>query len=88
MSNSTLVTAGGASLPSAGDFDLLTPDETARRLKVAKQTLARWRVEGKGPKFVRLNGQGGRIAYRPSDVATWVARYVFASTSEADQAAA
>ena len=51
-------TAGGTT--PVADIDLFTPDETARWLKVAKQTLAKWRSEGRGPAFVRLNGPGGR----------------------------
>src|SRR3954454_2159183 len=67
----------------AGGLELLTPVQTSAKLKIAKQTLARWRVEGKGPKFLRL---GGRVLYRPADLEAWLSRCVFASTSEADRA--
>jgi hypothetical protein len=72
-------------IPTGGFGELLTPDETARRLRLAKQTLARWRVEGKGPRFVRL---GGRIFYPSSNIDAFVAASLFSSTAEADQAAA
>jgi len=36
---------------------------------VAANTLRRWRSEGKGPKYVKLNH---RIGYRPEDLDTWI----------------
>jgi hypothetical protein len=72
-------------VPAAGYDELLTPDQTSAKVKIAKQTLARWRVEGRGPRFLRL---GNRIFYRPGDLEAWLATCVFSSTSEADQAAA
>ncbi len=72
-------------VPAGGYDELLTPDQTSARVKIAKQTLARWRVEGRGPRFVRL---GNRIFYRPGDIEAWLATCVFSSTSEAGRAAA
>ncbi len=73
-------------VPAGGNInELLTPEEAARHLKMAKQTLARWRVEGTGPPFVRL---GTRIFYRRSDLHAFVAGRVFSSTAEADRAMA
>jgi hypothetical protein len=72
---------------ASGDIDLLTPAQTARRLRVKIGTLAKWRSLGRGPRFVRLTDHG-RIAYRPVDVRDWLSRHVYASTAEADQAAA
>ena len=65
--------------------ELLTALETARRLRLAKQTLARWRCEGRGPPFIRL-GAGGRVAYRTVDVDAWLASRRAFSTAEADRA--
>ena len=48
--------------------DLLTPAEAAMWLRLAKQTLARWRCEGRGPAFLRL---GKRVLYRAPDVEAW-----------------
>jgi predicted DNA-binding transcriptional regulator AlpA len=58
---------------------LLTPSEAAARTRLARQTLARLRVEGKGPAFVKL---GGRVAYRQSAVETWITSRTRRSTSE------
>jgi excisionase family DNA binding protein len=63
---------------------LLLADEAAERLRVAKQTLARWRVEGQGPPFIRL---GSRVLYRVADVDAYIAEHRFHSTAEADRAA-
>lgn len=48
---------------------ILTTEEVAASLEVTEHTLAMWRSEGKGPKFVRL-GRG--IFYRRSDVQEWI----------------
>lgn len=49
--------------------DLLTPPDLARKLGVAKQTLAVWRLKGTGPAFYRA---GSRILYRAADVESWL----------------
>ena len=72
-------------VPGGSCGELLTPDQTSAKLKIAKQTLAQWRVEGKGPKFVRL---GNRAFYRAGDVEAFVTGHVFSSTAEADRTAA
>ena len=63
---------------------LFDPDETAAYLRVARQTLAKWRCIGTGPRFVRI---GGRIFYDVADLETFIADRKFGSTAEADQAA-
>ena len=60
-------------VPAGPGSELLTPDETAGRLRLAKQSLARWRCEGRGPPFIRLGGLGGRVAYRTADIDAWLA---------------
>ena len=82
---SPATTQGGSSRGGPPGAELLTPDETAQRLRLAKQALARWRVEGKGPAFVRLDGN--RIAYRADDIEAWLAGRRFHSTAEADRTA-
>lgn len=62
---------------------LLDPQEASTCLRVAKQTLARWRCHGQGPRFVRL---GGRIFYDVADLDAFIAANKFHSTAEADQA--
>jgi hypothetical protein len=72
------------SVAEAAPKRLLDPQETARYLRIAKQTLARWRCYGLGPRFVRL---GGRIFYDAADLNAFIAARKFHSTAEADQAA-
>jgi hypothetical protein len=62
---------------------LFNPEEASDYLRVARQTLARWRCYGFGPHFVRV---GGRIFYDPADLDAFIAANKFHSTSAADQA--
>jgi predicted DNA-binding transcriptional regulator AlpA len=56
--------------PQSTEIDpLLTPDAAGAVLGIARQTLARWRVEGKGPPYVKL---GSRVAYRRAALNAWV----------------
>lgn len=48
---------------------LLTPAQTASVLQIKVQTLSKWRMTGKGPRWTRCNSA---IRYRPSDVAAYV----------------
>jgi predicted DNA-binding transcriptional regulator AlpA len=59
---------------------LLTPDDTARLLRVSRQHLARLRVLGGGPPFVKLSHRV--VAYRRADIEAWVAGRVRRSTSD------
>ena len=63
---------------------LFDPEEASDYLRLARQTLARWRCYGIGPPFVRI---GGRIFYDPADLDAFIAARKFGSTAEADQAA-
>ena len=63
--------------------DLLTTYETAKLLKVSRQTLAVWRLRGFGCRYIKL---GSRVLYAPSDVAAWLESNTRASTSDADGA--
>ena len=57
------------------DFDqLLTPAEAGEILRSNTQTLANWRVQGKGPPWVRLIGR--RVFYRKADLKDWIAAQV------------
>ena len=51
--------------------DLLTTEQTAEWLQLEAQTLAKWRVTGKGPRFVKL---GRAVRYRIADVDEWIER--------------
>jgi predicted DNA-binding transcriptional regulator AlpA len=55
-------------LPSANDT--LIPTECIEAYTgITRQTHARWRHEGVGPKYTRL---GGRVFYRSGDVRAWI----------------
>jgi hypothetical protein len=54
---------------SAGP-DLLITVEAAKYLRLAPQTLSRWRCEGRGPGYHRL---GGRIFYARPDLDAFIA---------------
>jgi excisionase family DNA binding protein len=50
--------------------DLLTEREVARQIKVSLASLRKWRVERRGPQFVKV---GALVRYRPEDVERWMA---------------
>jgi hypothetical protein len=62
----------------------LTPDEASQLIGAAKQTMARWRVEGIGPQFIRV---GRKIMYAVEDLILWMNSRRVSSTSEATKAA-
>jgi excisionase family DNA binding protein len=47
----------------------LTPSEAASYLRTSKSTLAKRRMQGSGPPFVRI---GRAVRYRLSDLDTWM----------------
>ena len=62
---------------------ILSPKDAGDYIGVSPLTLANWRVQGKGPRFIRLSAR--KIAYRVSDLETWLTARSFFSTSQADQ---
>jgi len=61
---------------------LLTPGETAERLRVSLPTLARWRQSGSGPPFVKFSRTKQAIVrYRESDLLEFIDENLQASTS-------
>lgn len=58
---------------------VLRPDETARRLNNSTSTLAKWRMTGDGPRFVKV---GRAVRYRQSDIEDWLASRTVSSTAE------
>ena len=58
---------------------LLPAPEAATRLGVRTQTLARWRVEGRGPRFIKV---GRAVRYRESDLERWIEERLRESTSQ------
>ena len=53
--------------------DLLTEEQAAERLTVKVGTLRDWRVDKKGPPFVKLVGT---LRYRAQDIDQWVEEQV------------
>lgn len=53
-------------------------------LGLSPSTLAKWRVSGRGPSFVKL---GSRVAYRTDDLEAWLAAQVRRSTSDSASSA-
>ena len=48
----------------------LNEQEVSKRLNVSVATLRRWRLEKRGPIFVKV---GSLVRYRPEDLDSWVA---------------
>lgn len=50
--------------------EMLTDLEVAGALKMSRQTLANWRSEGRGPRFIKVGGRS--VRYRRGDVEAWI----------------
>ena len=50
-------------------LNLLTETDVAARLKVSLASVRRWRLEKRGPVFVKV---GACVRYRPEDLESWV----------------
>jgi predicted DNA-binding transcriptional regulator AlpA len=48
---------------------LLTADDVATQLGVPASTLANWRYQGLGPRYLRI---GRHVRYDPVDVDVWI----------------
>jgi predicted DNA-binding transcriptional regulator AlpA len=55
---------------SHGIEPLISERQLCKLLSVSLPTMARWRIEGRAPRFVVLGVR--RLAYRPSDVNAWL----------------
>lgn len=76
--------SGVASAVGAADIGaLMPPEEAARFLGFKEGWLAKLRMTGGGPKFVKL---GRLVRYRRADLEAWIASHVVASTSERSKA--
>jgi predicted DNA-binding transcriptional regulator AlpA len=56
---------------SHGIEPLISERQLCELLGIGLPTIARWRSEGNGPRFIVLGVR--RLAYRPSDVRAWLA---------------
>ena len=62
---------------------LLTTIEVAGMLRISRRTLERMRVDGTGPRYLKVGpGKRSRVLYRQSDVEAWLGKFNFGSTSE------
>jgi predicted DNA-binding transcriptional regulator AlpA len=62
---------------------LLTTIEVAEMLRISRRTLERMRVEGTGPRYLKVGpGKRSRVLYRQGDVLDWLDRFQYGSTSE------
>jgi hypothetical protein len=62
---------------------MLTTAQLSKRLNVRPQTVRLWRLNGRGPRFVRLGStRFGRVLYDEDDVQDWLAKRKHASTAE------
>lgn len=56
--------------PALGTLpEVATRAEVSAFVRIAVPTLAKWAMEGKGPKYRRA---GGRVLYRRADVLAWL----------------
>lgn len=61
-------------------LEVLDPREAAEYLRSSASTLAKMRIYGGGPSFVKQNAR--RVVYRRRDLDTWLAGKVVTSTSD------
>jgi hypothetical protein len=71
-------------MPSLLDDPLWTPDETAEVVRRPENWLAKKRIDGDGPPFLKI---GGKVRYRRSDVLRWLEQQERTSTSDPGPAA-
>ena len=65
--------------------NFLTQDEAAKMLRISSRSLARYRLEGTGPAYMKA---GHRVLYRNADILAWLDSRKVKSTSEARHAKA
>lgn len=58
---------------------LLSADKAANILNISPSTLAKMRLSGTSPRYIKL---GRRVAYKPSDLEAWIEAQSFRSTAE------
>jgi hypothetical protein len=63
----------------SGEMELLRETEAASLMGLSTRTLQKWRWNGKGPKFLRLNGA---VRYDRADLQTFISLARRTSTSD------
>ena len=51
-------------------LNLLTEQEVAKQLRVSLAALRRWRLEGRGPRFIKVSAL---VRYRSEELEQWLA---------------
>ena len=83
MIRSQLTRATAAVTSPAPSLLLLTTIEVAGLLRISRRTLERMRVDGTGPRYLKVGpGKRSRVLYRQSDVEAWLGSFNYGSTSE------
>jgi predicted DNA-binding transcriptional regulator AlpA len=77
--HSSLAGSPASQKPAAPSFVLLTAKEAARLLKVSVSWLAKARMRGDGPRYIRI---GRSIRYREDALIQWMKGRQRMSTSE------
>jgi len=57
----------------------LTEQDVSRQLHVSLATLRRWRLERRGPKFIKVSSL---VRYRPEELEEWLASQPVGGTSD------
>jgi hypothetical protein len=65
--------------PGTSGSEMFTTPEAAAYVKMAVQTLERFRLTGDGPMFAKL---GGSVRYRRCDLDAWIESRLVRSTSQ------
>ena len=61
----------------------LTTIEVAGMLRISRRTLERMRVQGTGPRFLKVGpGKRSRVLYRLGEINAWLEKQSYGSTSE------
>lgn len=64
---------------------LLTTIEAGEFLRVSPRTLEDKRVDGTGPRYLKVGpGKRAKVLYRMDDLEAWLAQFEYGSTSEYD----
>ena len=54
------------------DHAVVGSAEAAQMLGISPRTLANWRVQGRGPAYVRLGKSRSPVLYRVGDIESWL----------------
>lgn len=65
-------------LPAISDRRMLRTDDAAKLIGLSPSTLAKFRLTGGGPRYIKL---GRSVVYDPADVEAWLSMHRRSSTS-------